>query len=61
MDWPTTDGSSQVGGTEDDVFLLKYAPDGTLLLSTVFGGDAYDAPTKILTDGTDVYIYGNNK
>lgn len=61
LDFPTTDGTSQVGGNDDDVFLLKYAPDGTLLLSTVFGSsDGYDTPKQILTDGTDLYIYGNS-
>lgn len=63
-DWPTTDGTAYQGTSfsKDEVFILKYATDGTLLFSTVFG-DAFESTFahKVLVDGTDIYVFGTNQ
>ena len=55
---PTTDGTTVVDGT-DAYILHKYAPDGTLLYSTVYGGTTGDVFSPIVSsDGTDTYVAG---
>jgi len=57
-----TSGSHQenYGGGDYDGFLAKYNSSGSLLWSTYYGGDQYDAlaALKLDSDG-DVYILGN--
>lgn len=59
-DFVTTDGTiSTANGVSRDVFIRKYAPDGTLLFSTVYGGAAgREEINNMVLDGTDIYITG---
>ena len=51
-----TGGSSLGSGGPMDVFVAKYAPDGTLLWSTLLGGPNYDRAYAIEVDA-DGYVY----
>ena len=63
-DFPTTSGaysqSLQTGGSQQfgpcDIFIVKLAPDGTLLWSTLVGGPNYDRAYGVEVDGQG-YIY----
>jgi len=63
-DFPTTPGaysqSQQTGGKQEfgpcDVFIAKFAPDGTLLWSTLVGGPNYDRAYGVEVDGQG-YVY----
>ena len=55
------DGGHQLiyGGGEFDAFLTKYAPDGTLMWSTYYGGDQLDEGMSCCTDASgNVYLSG---
>ena len=55
---PTTDGTTIVDGA-DPYILHKYAPDGTLLFSTVYGGTIGSVGSGIVSsDGTNTYVTG---
>lgn len=68
--FPTTPGAYQRtfgrGGTPTaigsfgtlDVFVMKFAPNGTLLWSTLLGGPNYDRAYAIEVDASGVYIGG---
>lgn len=66
-DFPTTPGvyarALTTGGTQEfgpcDVFVARFAPDGTLLWSTLIGGPHYDRAygVEVDTDG-NVYVAG---
>ncbi len=54
---PTTDGTTVDGGSP--YILHKYAPDGTLIYSTVYGGTTGTMNQgQVTTDGTDTYVTG---
>ena len=55
-DFPTTDGTVVTG--DRDVYTRKYAPDGTLIFSTVHGGSERDYNQGLVVDGTDIYLMG---
>ena len=56
-DFPTTDGTVMQGTSSQ--FLLKFAPDGTLLFSTMYGGLGLNQNTEgLILDGTDIYTIG---
>jgi len=63
-DFPTTPGaysqSQQTGGAQEfgpcDVFIVKFAPDGTLLWSTLIGGPNYDRAYGVEVDEQG-YVY----
>jgi hypothetical protein len=66
-DFPTTPGaysqSLQTGGAQEfgpcDVFIVKFAPDGELLWSTLIGGPNYDRAYGVEVDGQGyVYVAG---
>ena len=57
-DFPTTDGTSIVGTYS--TFVTKYAPDGTVLFSSILPTGTHDDPS-IVIDGTDFYLLGENK
>jgi hypothetical protein len=55
------DGGHQLvyGGGQYDAFLIKYAPDGTFVWGTYYGGDQLDEGISCCTDGTgNVYMSG---
>ncbi len=53
----TTDGTT-IEEWADPYILHKYAPDGTLLYSTVYGGTTSIYDAIVSTDGTDTYVTG---
>ena len=64
-DFPTTPGAYsrqlQTGGAQEfgpcDIFVVKFAPDGTLLWSTLIGGPNYDCAYGVEVDEQrDVYV-----
>jgi hypothetical protein len=66
-DFPTTPGAYcqqlQTGGSQEfgpcDIFVVKFAPDGTLLWSTLIGGPNYDRGYGVEVDGQGyVYVAG---
>lgn len=46
------------GGGNYDAFLVKFAPDGTRLWGTYYGGSVDDQGNSCVADGTDVYLTG---
>jgi hypothetical protein len=50
--------TSTGGGGSWDVFVMKFAPDGQLLWSTLLGGGNYDRAYAIEVDASGVYVAG---
>lgn len=58
-DFVTTDGTPHTGAANYNIYLRKYALDGTILFSTLYGGSGDDSfPTDFVLDGTDMYLTG---
>lgn len=48
------------GGGGTDAFLMKFAPQGSVLWATYFGGSGADEAVAVVMDGTEgVYLVGN--
>ena len=56
---PVPSGYTLPATTGNDIFILKYRPDGTISSFTTFTGDSDDQSTNILVDSTgNLYITG---
>ena len=44
--------------SDENVFILKYNLDGTLIKEKIWGGPKVDSPNTIVTDDTNLYITG---
>ena len=52
-------GSTQsIGAGKSDIFLLKYARDGSLIWNRTWGGAGHDMGRAIATDGRYIYVAG---
>lgn len=58
--FPTSAGAFQGSGAgSEDVFLMKYDPDGSITYSTLLGGDEGDVPSDVVADANGVaYVAG---
>ena len=45
-------------GSDDDIYIAKYNPNGNVLWARQIGGIGLDNPVSIITDNTNVYLTG---
>ena len=58
INWGTGSADNRTSAGSEDVFLTKFAVDGSLQWSKTWGGSSNDVANALAIDGNDVYIGG---